>query len=114
MPINVPMANATEREAQIAALRFVVDSAETVDSYCTDFLNVGVTFGLVDLDALEIQRVDTISRALRELDAIASSTTEHLLIDAASMALAAETSDRARALAAAIREALAVMCGSDQ
>lgn len=100
-----------QHTATVAALRFIVEATETVDTYSTDYLiaeggawNVLV----VDRDSLARERVGDVLRVLAELDAIVSGAWEWSLMEAVTpeARLRVDTVERARVLAAAIREAL--------
>lgn len=112
MPFIVPnLNNAETRTTRLSALRFILDSAETVDSYCTDYLTVGDFGGIVDLENLAGERIERVARTLGELDAIVSSMWEYPLMEAvtAEAQLGVETVERARALAEAIRESIVTL-----
>lgn len=104
MPITVPAASAGHY-ARTATLKLIAESAETVDSYCVDYLT---SEGTIDHEYLELERVSNLRRVLDELDAIVVRRWEWPLMEAATPAprVLVDTVDRARALADAIREAL--------
>lgn len=105
MTILVPLVT-DEHDLQLAALKFTVDSTEAVDSYCTDYLISGMS--TIDTEVLGRERIDDIRRVLSELDAIVKSSWEVALMDStsANARVLGATVERARNLAAAIREAL--------
>lgn len=116
MPTIVPnLTDTDQRTARLSSLRFILDSAETVDSYCVDFLTVGDFGGIIDREQVEAERIDRLARVLRELDAIVSSLWEYSLMEAvtAEARIGVETVERARALAQAIREAVASIARTD-
>lgn len=104
MTILVPLVT-DEHDRQLAALKFTVDSTEAVDSYCTDYLASGLS--TVDPEVIGRERLDDLRRVLAELDAIVRSSWEVALMDASSVdaRLLGATVERARNLAAALREA---------
>lgn len=115
MLITVPNIAAPEqRAARLAALRFIIESAETVDTYCADYLIVGELGGTIDREQVEADRVDHLARVLAELDAIVSSLWEYPLMEAVTTEarFGAETVERARTLAQAIRECIAEIAGT--
>lgn len=114
MPTIVPaLADQKQRAARLSALRLILDSAETVDESCVNYLNPD---GTVDREQIEINPVSNIVRDLGELDAIVASLWEYPLMEAvtAEEKICVETVERARALAHAIRETLAALARVDR
>lgn len=114
MPTIVPaLADQEQRAARLSALRFILDSAETVDESCVNYLNPD---GTVDAEQIAVNSVSNIVRDLGELDAIVASLWEYPLMEAvtAEARIAVETVERARALAHAIRETLAAVARVDR
>lgn len=110
MPIYLTPSTEQQRTA-IAALRFIVDTAETVESYMVDYTTPAEgahNILVVDRDFLGRERVADVLRVLAELDAIVQGGWEWSLMEAVTpeAALRADTVERARVLADAIREAL--------
>lgn len=111
MPIYIQPVT-EQHSTTVAALRFIVDATETVDSYSTDYLtraDAGTWNVLVvDRDMLSRERVGDVLRVLAELDAIVSGAWEWALMEAVTpeARLRVDTVERARTLAAAIREGL--------
>jgi hypothetical protein len=87
------------------SLRYVVESAELVDSYCVDYTEAGAD--TLDLRYLASERIDHVRRTLAELDAVISRGQTGLTGDPQARDIQVTTTRRAAALAAAIREALA-------
>lgn len=115
MLITVPNLNDKgSRDTRLAALSFIIESTETVDRLCDDFLIVGENGGTIDREQVEAERVDRLAKTLAELDAIVSSLWEYPLMDAISteITIASETVERARRLALAIRECVAEIAGT--
>lgn len=114
MPTIVPtLADQEQRDARLSALRFILDSAETVDESCVNYLNPD---GTVDADQIACNPVSNIVRDLGELDAIVASLWEYPLMEAvtAEARIGSETVERARTLAHAIRETLAAVARIDR
>lgn len=101
-----------QHTARVASLRAILNATEAVDSYCVDYLTDG---GIVDLEALGYERVDHVRRTVAELDAIVAASDEIAAQNmlTADQHLFAVTVNRARALAAAIREAMAHLAAAD-
>lgn len=97
------------RSHALVALRHILDAAETVDSYTTDYTRSadGARNILVaDREFIGTEKVGDVLRVLAELDGVAGSD---LYADPSTAhgALFIETQERAGLLAAAIRECLA-------
>lgn len=113
MPTIVPnVADKEQRAARLSSLRFILDSAETVDESCVNYLAAD---GSVDMEQIACNSVSNLVRDLAELDAIVSSMWEYPLMEAVTSEarLGTETVERARALAQAIREAVASTVRTD-
>lgn len=104
-----------QRTARLSALRYLIDSAEMVDSYCADYLIAGDFGGIVDREQITADRVERIMGVLDDLDTVVASIWQDSIMDAVATEghLGGETVGRARALARAIREALADMIGAN-
>lgn len=88
----------------LTTLRYVVESAELVDSYCVDYIEAGGD--TIDRHYLASERVDHVRRTLAELDAVISRGQAGVVGDPQARDIQVTTVRRAAALAAAIREAL--------
>lgn len=104
MTIKVTL-NTASGKALVKALGLVIDTTEAVDSIAADYLDAD---GTVDLENFGFMKVREIQSTLAELDAIIKRTSDAVMfpIDLhARTQMLAECLDRARQLAAAIREA---------
>lgn len=98
--IRVPREQA-ELTAHAKSLQVVLDAVEVVDSYCVDYLDARTM--KVDRDMLRLESLANLDRTLGELDEIVSALPD---VPASSNGgLATYTIERARSLAAAIRQA---------
>jgi hypothetical protein len=107
-PVFLDPVSGTRTHA-LLALRHILDAAETVDSYTTDYTRSadGARNILVaDSEFIRSEKVGDVLRVLAELDGVAGSD---LYADPSTAhgALFIETQERAGLLAAAIRECLA-------
>jgi hypothetical protein len=110
MPIYIQPVT-EQHQASVLALRHIVEAVELVDSYSTDYLVSAPgahNILIVDREFLARERVGDVLRVLGELDGIVSGGWEWSLMEAVTpeAVLRADTVERARVLADAIREGM--------
>jgi hypothetical protein len=102
-----PLPRPAAETALLHVLRYVVDSAELVDSYCVDYTEPGGTgTGPIDLRYLASEKIDHVRRTLAELDAVIQRGQTGIVGDPIARDIQVTTVRRAASLASAIREAL--------